>query len=551
MVHQILRGARRRSARAIFSFVLLSCVALCGLFFLHETPAQTDRERPGAGGATPVLPAPLSAAPYATGERLTYNVSFATYPSAAYVELGVVGRTTTTGGREAIELSAHIETTGVVSAALYAANDDYRSFVDPRTGAPLRTTVRARDANQPEDLAREYNQPVGNDAIPARSSRLPIGGTFDLLSAIYRARSLPLAVNSAYRFQIVAGQGTGETYDVDFRVTGGEVTKTSVGSYNTIVATARPRLSKTYETRIHFTADERRVPVLVVLDHPAGEIRAELVSSSLPAAPPAADIVAETNVRPPATIAPGANTSSLPAVVSPARPNSNTANTDPAATPRPGEQLNYSVFLGTSTQPVGAVFFDVRGRGRYFSREGLHVIATARTSGLGEQLFPVQDRFSSYLDPATMLPFRTEVELREGSRRLSRVLSFEQENGAFVREDGLRTEMPSGTYDLASLVYALRLFDLTPPRRTSLSVLASNRTHAVTIAAVSRERITVGGTELPAIQLAVTTGGREPDRNGYRLWISDDGRRLPLRFTAQTPLGLARAELAIIPVVRQ
>lgn len=549
MVHQTSRDARRRRfTRALASLVAL-CVTLCGLSPSHATHAQTKRERQSAASALPVSPAPLSAAPYATGERLTYNVSFATFPSAAYVELAVIGRTTTPGGREAIELSAHVETTGVVSAALYAANNDYRTFVDPRTGAPLRTLVRARDGGQAEDLARDYNQPAGNDAIPARSSRLPIAGTFDLLSAIYRARSLPLVAGSAYRFQIVTGRGTGETYDVDLRVTGSESTKTSVGSYNTIVATARQRLSNAYVTRIHFTADERRVPVLVSVDHPAGEIRAELVSSSLPAAPPAAEIAA---ARPPVErSAPPADTRPFPTSAPPARPDAN-ANADrEAATPRSGEQLNYSVFLGTSTQSVGTVSFDVRGRGRYFDREGLLVTATARTSGSGERLFPVQDLFNSYLDPATLLPFRTEVQIREGSRRLSRVLRFEQEDGAFIREDGLRTEMPNNTYDLASLIYALRRFDLAPPRRTSVSVLASNRTHAVTITAVSRERITVGGTELPAIQLAVTTGGREPDRYGYRLWISDDGRRLPLRFTAQTPLGIARAELAIIPVVRQ
>jgi len=151
----------------------------------------------------------------------------------------------------------------------------------------------------------------------------------------------------------------------------------------------------------------------------------------------------------------------------------------------------------------------------------------------------------------TLLPFRTELQMQEGARRLTRVLRFDQERGTILREDNLRGEIPSGTYDLVSLVYALRRFDLTPPRRTAVAIMTGNRAHTLTITAASREQITLGSERIPAVQLILTTDGREPDRNGYRLWISDDKRRLPLRFTTNTPLGSIRADLAIIPVVQQ
>ena len=66
------------------------------------------------GGANPV---PFSQAPYRVGERLTYNVSFSNFPSAAHVELEVVSRGVHFG-RDAIQLRAHVETTGVVNVAL-------------------------------------------------------------------------------------------------------------------------------------------------------------------------------------------------------------------------------------------------------------------------------------------------------------------------------------------------------------------------------------------------------------------------------------------------
>ena len=87
------------------------------------------------GGANPF---PLSQSPYRVGERLTYNVAFSNFPSAAHVELEVVARGSFYG-REAIQLRAHVETTGVVNVALYALNTDYVTYVDTETGLPFRS----------------------------------------------------------------------------------------------------------------------------------------------------------------------------------------------------------------------------------------------------------------------------------------------------------------------------------------------------------------------------------------------------------------------------
>lgn len=527
-------GVRRRLHLIVFALV-----SALGLISTERVAAQ-DSRRTAVEPASPNL---FSSAPYTPGERLTYNVSFANFPNAAHIEL-TVGNRTLVATRESIELRAHVETLGVVSAALYGANNDYRTFIDPPTGVPFRTQITTRDGARTDDLASEYNQPVvGTNAIPARTTRVSIGGTYDLLSAVYRARALPLTVGSAFRFQISSGRAASETYDVELRVTGRELRKTGVGSFNTIVATARTRSkSNEYLTRINFTDDDRHVPVFISVQIAAGEIRAELASALLPTAPPAAQ--PETNIA----VTPNTPELSVPRNVPAEATPTNAAS---GATPSVGEQLNYNVFLGASAQAVGTVACEVRGRGRFFDREALLVNATARTAGVGERLFPVNDRITSYLDPATLLPFRSEMQLQEGTRRLTRIWQFEQDRGEAVRADGLRTEILNGTYDLPSLIYAVRRFDLSPPKRTSIAILTANRPHTLTITSVGREQIQLGGEQIAAVQLRLTTDDREPDRNGLRVWISDDRRRLPLRFTMQTPLGAVRADLAIIPVVSQ
>ncbi|HLL76130.1 MAG TPA: DUF3108 domain-containing protein, partial [Pyrinomonadaceae bacterium] len=117
--------------------------------------------------------------------------------------------------------------------------------------------------------------------------------------------------------------------------------------------------------------------------------------------------------------------------------------------------------------------------------------------------------------------------------------------------DGARLEIPAGTYDLVSILYALRAFDLTPPKRNTVVLLLNKRPRLLFINSVARETINVGGRPISAFQLALSTDDPQGNRLALRLWVGTDRRRLPLRVTAATPLGPVRGDLAIIPLDRQ
>ena len=91
-----------------------------------------------------VVVLPFSRAPYQVGERLTYNVSFSNFRTAAHVELFNAG-----AGRyfslEGLQLRAHVETTGVVNAALYSINNDYTTYIDPQSGLPYHSRQVIRE----------------------------------------------------------------------------------------------------------------------------------------------------------------------------------------------------------------------------------------------------------------------------------------------------------------------------------------------------------------------------------------------------------------------
>lgn len=496
-----------------------------------------------------VAQSPFNPAVYRVGERLTYNVDFASFGSAAHVELFVAGRGTFFS-RDAIQLRAHAETTGVVNVALLALNNDYVTYVDPQTGLPFRAERVLREAGRTSQAANDYNQPAGATAIPPRFRAGELPGTFDLLTALYRARGLPLARGSSYLMTVIH---EGDEYQVELKVTGNQLLKTNVGSFNTIVTRIEIKNWRDYDLRVYFTDDERHVPVLITAKHPSGQIRAELAGSEVVAAPNASTDP-RSPVKIPQVTLPQDPTNVITRSTGPDAARVSESATRETALDLPfkiGEQLNYQIYLASTAQPVGSITLALRTRGRYFNRDGLMFTATAQTTAPGARVFPVTDQIRSYVDPTTLLPFRTEIALSEGKYRRNRNYNLDQNRGSATVEKGERVDIPVGTHDLVSLIYAIRTFDLSPPKRNAISIMAIDRPRTLFVTSLRRETIDLNGQKIPAILLSLTTDDPLADRLQIRIWVGEDARHLPLRIAAVTEFGPVRADLAVVPVNTQ
>ena len=519
--------------RALIRFAL---ALASSLIILTALPALAQRKNE-------VNALPFSDAPYAVGERLTYNVSFSNFVSAGHIELFVAAHGTAYG-RDAIELRAHVETTGVVYAALYSLNNDYTSYVDPASGQPFRATQVVREAARSSSTSSDFNQPAGTAAIPDKlQSGVP--GTYDFLSALYRLRALPLAEGSTY---YLTARGESQEYQAELKVKGHQGIKTNVGTFNAIVTQVRVTnnsFANDLRLQIYFTDDERHVPVLITARLSAGEIRAELAGSQLLPAPKVArDTPKRVDERPPAQPTPTRNASLGPATTAPVSLSS-------ALPFRVAEQLNYQAFLPTVREPVGLISFQVKQLSRYFDKDGLQLTVTAETTNAAQRVFYAKDILVSYVDPETLLPYRNESQLAEGKRRSKEALTINQDHGTATSEKGRRIEMPVGTHDYLSLFYAVRSMNLTRTKPNAVSLLVNGRAKTLIITALKREIIQLGSQKIPAIQVSLTTDDPQPDKFLLRAWISDDDRRLPVRLTAMTELGLLRADLVILPLNSQ
>lgn len=508
-------------------FATSSLLVLLAAFVLSLSAQQADTQAPQA----------FSPAPYRVGERLTYNVSFSSFISAAHVEL-LVAAQGNFFGRDGIQLKGHVETNGVVNAALFAVNNDYITYVDPATGLPYHGQQIIRETARTSDTSADFNQPAGTAAIPSKRTS-DFLGTYDFLAAIYRIRALPLAEGAAYTLSL---RDESDNYQLDIKVSGHEVIKSNVGSFNAVVSQVRVKGDSGggYSFKAYFSDDQRHVPVLIIARVSAGEIRLELAGSGFVPTPKPPPVPTPTPVAGPAR-------PTTPLVVP--------ATTDDSASRdlpfKVGEQLNYQMFLPNIQTSVGNATFQVRARSKYFDHDGFQFTVNAQTTNALQKLFVANDLMTSYVDPTTLLPFHTDLTLSEGRRRVNSKLVINQDYGSVTTEWGNRIEIPVGTHDYLSFFYMLRTLTLTPTKGSAVSILVNNQPKTLFINALSREDVKIGSQTIPAIQVSLTTDDAQPDKYQIRGWISTDKRRLPLRLTAMTELGLVRVDLAIIPVTSQ
>ncbi|MDQ3799862.1 MAG: DUF3108 domain-containing protein [Acidobacteriota bacterium] len=487
------------------------------------------------------VPKPLSpataatVAPFRTGERLSYSVSFGKITDAAYAEIFVVSRGKL-AGRDAVELQGKFKTTNLVSA-FYLLDEIRQSYASAETGLPLYTRIVSNEGILPKETAKNF---VENPTA-----------YHDLLTAIYHARNINGTGGVSF-------QENDRIYNALFQTIGTEKVKTDAGEFETSVSTVQSTFldeAGLRDFRINFSNDEARLPVLIRFKTLKGEFRAALASvqTILPV---------DAQVEPTPVLAPPTPT---PLPVQTPRPT-------PVATPyienQPlpqelpfdlGETLNFRVT--SQNQNIGTVTLQAKERKLSAGRDGvgrdsLLLTATVTASGQQRGILNVGDVIRSTVDPVSLAPMNIEMRLTGALSPYNQVVQFEQSGGFALDNVGSRIEMPVGTHSLLSLAYAIRSFSLmasknptNPVNDTRVALFVGDRPYVLILRPSTIEIIEFQGRRLPAQVVAITTGNPQIDRLNLKIWLSVDERRLPLRFV----VGAYQADLQSViqtPVIR-
>jgi len=214
----------------------------------------------------------------------------------------------------------------------------------------------------------------------------------------------------------------------------------------------------------------------------------------------------------------------------------------------PGERLSYDVSW-SSFVVAGELTVETKGREPYLGTDAYHVTARAESVGpVKAFVYKVNDLYDSFIDASTYKPVHAEKHSQHGKKREQTSITLDPEGHTARLTDGHSVQVPTDTYDMASLLYALRSIDLVPAKIRTFTLLEDDRLYTIKIEPEGREKAYTHFGTYDAFRVAIklVDGGGIKDPYKLRLYLTNDSRRLPVLLTAEPSWGQIRVELTSI-----
>ena len=215
---------------------------------------------------------------------------------------------------------------------------------------------------------------------------------------------------------------------------------------------------------------------------------------------------------------------------------------------RPGEQLTYRISWSNIFSAGKATMSVLEEKGANGERL-FRFLSTARSIGMVDKFYRVDDNVQSLFDPAHLRPLAYLMRQRHGKRAKDRDLLFDHAKGTVVsRKDGQEetSEVPGDVQDALSSLYYLRtLATLTDGQPVIVNVHDSGKTWAVDILVLGRERITVPAGTFDTIKLKTYPKyeGVFMHKGEIFIWLTDDRDRVPVLMKSTITIGSIMATL--------
>ncbi|HEX4949435.1 MAG TPA: DUF3108 domain-containing protein [Blastocatellia bacterium] len=478
----------------------------------------------------PALNSPASARPFQIGEKLSFNVSWANFVTAARLEMEVAGQGAYFG-QQGYQLRTKIETLGYVRTLFTEVDNQYISYVDAKTLLPYRSDNATRQGKTNEDDTVTIDQQRRVARYGDQSVLTLTSDTFDLPSLVYALRLREFSEGAKpTKFTALFGK---HLVDIEAQIKGRERVTTQAGNYNAIRIDlkARTKDKTEYNVRVWFSDDKQRLPVVIQSKLSFGEVRAELAQVSINPQLNKANMIAVNNAPPEiasrdpkialetAEVAPSEFESNLPFAV--------------------GERVSYDVeWLNLGN--IGKVNLAIQRRGKLDNRVVFEMVGELSTIGSVRSIINLDDKFKSYVEVDSLIPVRTETNIIEGKRRKDIVAIYKDDS---VRLDnGTHFDVKHGTLDLVSLFYTVRASNLTVgSNQTFYFVDANHRPRTVTVKVVKQEAINTTLGTRDTLQLDVIN--HEGNQLIAQAWVTNDAKRLPLYIVTRLAFGEIRLNI--------
>ena len=183
-----------------------------------------------------------------------------------------------------------------------------------------------------------------------------------------------------------------------------------------------------------------------------------------------------------------------------------------------------------------------------------HVVGKGWTTGMIKWFFKIEDRYETYFDKSTNLPYKFIRNIDEGGYTKDTEIDFDQENNKAYVNDKKRNkksihDTKPNIQDMVSTFYYLRnkldTSTLKKGDEIQLDMFFDKENYGFKLKYLGEEIIKTDFGKVKSLKFRpyVMAGRVFKEEESLTLWVSKDKNKLPLRIKADLAVGSLRADL--------
>lgn len=213
-----------------------------------------------------------------------------------------------------------------------------------------------------------------------------------------------------------------------------------------------------------------------------------------------------------------------------------------------GESLTFKVFYTVAGMYVGAGEAVFKSSLEKLNNVPVyHVVGEGKTFSFYDNFFKVRDRYESYIDTATLQPYKFIRNVYEGGYKKYENVTFNKVTNTAVTNDGV-FKVPACVQDVISSIYYARNIDFNsykPGDKIPFTLFLDKELFAMYIRYIGKETIKTKYGKFNAIKFkpllikgTIFEGGEK-----MTVWISDDKNKIPVRIESPISVGSIKVDM--------
>lgn len=211
-----------------------------------------------------------------------------------------------------------------------------------------------------------------------------------------------------------------------------------------------------------------------------------------------------------------------------------------------GEQLNYKLKYGFFTAAEAHLKVE-ESDVRFEGRPAYHIIADGNTAGTFDVFYKVRNRYESFIDKETLLPFLYTENRHEGSWSHTDKVTFDHKAGKIKADKG-SFPFKGQVFDFPSAYYFARCLDVTKMRvgeKFDLHYFLEDSIQTLSITYVGKEKVKcdLGTFNCLKFNPTIIPGRIFRKNSKLYLWVTDDANRIPIKAHVEVIVGSLTMEI--------